>query len=166
MASGIEIEGRKKIVKNLEFRANITLTQSRTEFTQTILQLNNGVKTYIPVEDVSRPMFGQAPYVLNGILNYTSDTLGLTATISYNRQGKRLVITNGFGIADVYEMPRDMIDIKVSKEVGKHWLFSLTVRDLFNTAIQRRYNFTDGTRIDFDSFRYGTFYQFAVQYRL
>lgn len=166
MASGFEIEGRKKIVKNLEFRANITLTQSRTEFTQTILQLNNGVKTYIPIEDISRPMFGQAPYVLNGILNYTSDTLGLSATISYNRQGKRLVITNGFGIPDVYEMPRDMIDIKVSKTVGKHWLFSLTVRDLLNTAIQRRYNFTDGTRIDFDSFRFGTFYQFAVQYRL
>jgi hypothetical protein len=166
MASGFEIEGRKKIVKNLEFRANITLTQSRTEFTQTVLQLNNGVKTYLPIEDVSRPMFGQAPYVLNGILNYTSDTLGLTATISYNRQGKRLVITNGLGIPDVYEMPRDMIDIKVSKNVGKHWLFSLTVRDLLNTAIQRRYNFTDGTIIDFDSFRFGTFYQFAVQYRL
>ena len=166
MASGIEIEGRKKIIKNLEFRANLTFTNSRTEFTQTVLQLNNGLKTYLPIEDVSRPMFGQAPYVLNGILNYTSDTLGLTATISYNRQGKRLVITNGLGIPDVYEMPRDMIDIKVSKNLGKHWLVSLTVRDLLNTAIQRRYNFTDGTIIDFDSFRYGTFYQFAVQYRL
>lgn len=166
MASGIEIEGRKKIIKNLEFRANLTFTNSRTEFTQTVLQLNNGVKSYLPIEDISRPMFGQAPYVLNGILNYTSDTLGLTATISYNRQGKRLVITNGLGIPDVYEMPRDMIDIKVSKNLGKHWLFSLTVRDLLNTAIQRRYNFTDGTIIDFDSFRYGTFYQFAVQYRL
>lgn len=166
MASGIEIEGRKKIIKNLEFRANLTFTNSRTEFTQTVLQLNNGVKTYLPIEDVSRPMFGQAPYVLNGILNYTSDTLGLTATISYNRQGKRLVITNGLGIPDVYEMPRDMIDIKVSKNLGRHWLVSITVRDLLNTAIQRRYNFTDGTIIDFDSFRYGTFYQFAVQYRL
>jgi hypothetical protein len=166
MASGIEIEGRKKIVKNLDFRANITVTQSRTEFTQTALQLNNGIKTYIPIEDVSRPMFGQAPYVLNGMLNYTSDTLGLSATISYNRQGKRLVITNAFGIPDVYELPRDMIDIKISKNLKKHWILSLTVRDLLNTAILRRYNFTDGTQIDFDSFRFGTFYQFAVQYRL
>jgi outer membrane receptor protein involved in Fe transport len=165
-ASGIEIEGRKKIVKNLEFRSNITLTSSLTEFTQTIMQLDNGVKTFLPIEDVSRPMFGQAPYVLNGILSYTSDTLGLTATVSYNRQGKRLVITNGLGIPDVYEVPRDMIDIKVSKNLGKHWMVSLTVRDLLNTAIRRTYNFTDGTRIDFDSFRYGTFYQFALQYRL
>jgi outer membrane receptor protein involved in Fe transport len=165
-ASGIEIEGRKKIVKNLEFRSNITLTSSLTEFTQTVMQLDNGIKTFLPIEDVSRPMFGQAPYVLNGILSYTSDTLGLTATVSYNRQGKRLVITNGLGIPDVYEVPRDMIDIKVSKNLGKHWMVSLTVRDLLNTAIRRTYNFTDGTRIDFDSFRYGTFYQFALQYRL
>ena len=165
-ASGIEIEGRKKIIKNLEFRSNITLTSSLTEFTQTIMQLDNGVKTYLPIEEVSRPMFGQAPYVLNGILSYSSDTLGLTATVSYNRQGKRLVITNGLGIPDVYEVPRDMIDIKLSKNLGKHWLVSLTVRDILNTAVRRTYNFTDGTRIDFDSFRYGTFYQFGIQYRL
>lgn len=165
-AMGIELEGRKKIVKNLEFRANLTFTESRTQFTQTILQLENGIKNYIPIEDVTRPMFGQAPYVLNGMLNYTSDTLGLTATVSYNRQGRRLVIANGFGIPDVYEVPRDMIDIKVSKNLGKHWILSITARDILNTAIRRTYNFTDGNRIDFDSFRYGTFYQFAVQYRL
>lgn len=165
-AMGIELEGRKKIIKNLEFRANVTFTESRTEFTQTIMQLDNGVKTYLPIEDVSRPMFGQAPYVLNGILNYTSDTLRFSATVSYNRQGKRLVITNGLGIPDVYEVPRDMIDIKLSKNLWKHWVVSFTVRDVLNTAIRRNYNFTDGTRIDFDSFRYGTFYQFAVQYRL
>lgn len=165
-ATGFEIEGRKKIIKNLEFRANVTITESRTEFTQTILQLNNGVKAYLPIEDVSRPMFGQAPYVLNGILSYTSDTLGLAATISYNRQGRRLVITNGLGIPDIYEMPRDMIDVKVSKNLGKHWVISLTARDILNTAIQRRYDFTDGTEINFDSFRFGTFYQFAIQYRL
>jgi hypothetical protein len=100
------------------------------------------------------------------MLNYTSDTLGLTATVSYNRQGRRLVIANGFGIPDVYEVPRDMIDIKVSKNLGKHWILSITARDILNTAIRRTYNFTDGNRIDFDSFRYGTFYQFAVQYRL
>jgi hypothetical protein len=163
---GIELEGRKKIIKNLEFRANVTFTESRTEFTQTIMQLDNGVKTYLPIEDVSRPMFGQAPYVLNGILNYTSDTLRFSATVSYNRQGKRLVITNGLGIPDVYEVPRDMIDIKLSKNLWKHWVVSFTVRDVLNTAIRRTYNFTDGTRIDFDSFRFGTFYQFAVQYRL
>ncbi|MFN5317634.1 MAG: carboxypeptidase-like regulatory domain-containing protein [Bacteroidia bacterium] len=165
-AMGIELEGRKKIIKNLEFRANVTFTESRTEFTQTIMQLDNGVKTYLPIEDVSRPMFGQAPYVLNGILNYTSDTLRFSATVSYNRQGKRLVITNGLGIPDVYEVPRDMIDIKLSKNLWKHWVVSFTVRDVLNTAIRRTYNFTDGTRIDFDSFRFGTFYQFAVQYRL
>lgn len=165
-ASGIEIEGRKKIIKNLEFRANITFTSSVTEFTQTLMQLDNGVKTYLPIENVRRPMFGQAPYVLNGILSYTSDSLGFTATVSYNRQGKRLVITNGLGIPDVYEVPRDMIDIKLNKNLGKHFSISLTIRDLLNTAIRRTYNFSDGTRIDFDSFRFGTFYQVGVLYRL
>lgn len=165
-ALGIEIEGKKKIIKGLEFRANLTFTNSLSEFTQTLLQLNNGVKTFLPIEDVRRPMFGQAPYVLNGILNYSSDTLGLTATISYNRQGKRLVIANGLGIPDIYEIPRDVIDIKVSKEIGKHFVVSFLVRDLLNTAVRRSYNFDGEFQADWDIYRFGTTWQLGIQYRL
>ena len=111
-------------------------------------------------------MFGQAPYVLNGMLNYNSDSLGLAATISYNRQGRRLVIANGFTIPDVYEIPRDLVDIKISKNLGKHFIVSFTIRDLLNSPIVRTYNFDKGEPIDFDRFRYGTIYQFGIQYKL
>ena len=111
-------------------------------------------------------MFGQAPYVLNGMLNYTSDTLGLNATLSYNRQGRRLVIANGFTIPDVYEVPRNLIDLKISKNLGKHFILSLTIRDLLNSPIVRTYDFNEGDPIDFDRFRYGTNYQIGIQYKL
>jgi hypothetical protein len=165
-AYGIELEGRKKIIKNLDFRGNITFTNSSSTFIPTTLILDGGIKTYVPLTEVTRPMFGQAPYVLNGMLNYSSDTLGLSATISYNRQGRRLVIANGFNIPDVYEIPRDLVDIKISKNLGKHFIVSFTIRDLLNSPIVRTYNFEGIDPIDFDRFRYGTNYQIGIQYKL
>ena len=111
-------------------------------------------------------MFGQAPYIINGILSYTSDTLGLTATISYNVQGPRLVLTGILkGRPDVYEMPRNTIDIKVSKTLGDHFSMSFTVRDLLNAPVRRAYK-TPGGYIDYDRFRYGTNYQLGISYKL
>ena len=163
---GIELEGKKQLFKNLEFRSNVTITKSASEFVQTLLQLNSGVKTYVPIDTINRAMFGQAPYVLNGILSYTSDSLGLSATVSYNRQGKRLVIAGGGSLPDIYETPRNLIDIKLSKNLGKHFAVTFTIRDLLNSPIRRTYNFEEGINIDYDSYRYGTNYQIGIQYKL
>jgi len=165
-AMGIELEGKKQIFKNLEFRSNITITKSASEFVQKLVQFNGGVKTYIPIDTLNRTMFGQAPYVLNGILTYTSDSLGFSATVSYNRQGKRLVIAGGGSIPDIYEIPRNLVDIKLSKNLGKHFAVSLTIRDLLNSPIRRSYDFGEGVNIDYDLFRFGTNFQFGIQYKL
>jgi len=162
---GIEIEGKKQILKNLEFRANISLVNSRSEFVAEALQLNNGIKTYIPFDTLNRSMFGQAPYVLNGILSYAMDSLGLTATVSYNRQGPRLVIAAISGTPDIYEVPRNLLDFKFSKSLGKHFSMTVTIRDILNSPIRRTYTFEDGRVIDFDRFTYGTNYQLGIQYR-
>jgi hypothetical protein len=164
-ATGFEIEGKKKITKNLEFRSNITFTKSVSEFVQTQLQISGGIKQYTPIDTIRREMFGQAPYVLNGILSYTADTLGLTFTASYNRQGRRLVIAQGGSIPDVYEMPRNLIDLKISKSLGKHFSVSFTVRDLLNSPIRRTYDYQKLT-IDYDKYRYGTNFQLGVLYKL
>jgi hypothetical protein len=168
-AAGIEIEGKKVITKQIEFKTNITLVKSNTEFVRSRLELGaSGIRNYVPVDTISRPMFGQAPFIINGILSYTSDSLGLTATVSYNVQGKRLVIASSVKeIPDIYEMPRNIIDIKISKKLNKHFSLSFTVRDVLNTKIRRTYNYTDdGPTIDFDSFRYGTNYILGISYKI
>ena len=129
--------------------------------------LNNNQIEYFPVDTVVRTMFGQAPYIVNGILSYNSDTLGLTATISYNVQGPRLVIAGILkGFANVYEMPRHTLDFKVSKNLGKHYAMSLTVRDILNAPVRRSYQLSDGSYKDFDNFRYGTTFQFGFSYKI
>ena len=80
------------------------------------------------------------------------------------------------GRPDVYEMPRNMIDFKITKRVTDHWTLGLTVRDILNTAVRRSYNIptynlngTDsstGGWYDYDRFRYGTNFNLSVTYNL
>jgi hypothetical protein len=112
-------------------------------------------------------MFGQAPYLINSIVSYTSDSLGFTATLSYNIQGPRLVIG---GLvkenADVYELPRNIIDLKLTKTLSKHFSANFTIRDVLNTRVRRAYKVACGNWVDFDNFRYGTNFVLGVSYKL
>ena len=165
--AGLEFEGKKQLGRNFEFRSNVTVVKSYSEFVRKKLVIqDNNQSLYIPIDTVERTMFGQAPYIVNGILSYTSDTLGLTATVSYNVQGPRLVLTGIVkGRPDVYEMPRHTVDLKVSKTLSKHFSMSVTVRDLLNAPVLRAYRTSNGY-LDFDRFRYGTNYQLGISYKL
>jgi outer membrane receptor protein involved in Fe transport len=163
---GIELEGKKVITKNLDFRANLTLSKSETEYIRTRFEIDGGVKNYIPLDTVKRDMFGQAPYVLNAMMTYTSDSSGFTATVSYNVQGPRLVIVSDLKeLPNIYEMPRHIVDIKLSKRLGRHFNVSLTIRDLFNSPVRRSYK-ENNYAIDFDNYRWGTNYLLGLSYKL
>jgi outer membrane receptor protein involved in Fe transport len=159
---GIELEAKKAIVKHLEFRTNVTFVRSRTTF---VRKQEVGTNNFIPVDTVTRPMFGQAPYIINGMLTYTADSMGLTLTVSYNIQGPRLALSSILkDIPDVYELPRHLLDFKVSKKIGKHFSTSLTVRDILNAPIRRAYKF-DNWDTNYDQYRYGTNFVLGVSYQ-
>jgi TonB-dependent receptor len=148
---GIELEGRIGITKSLELRANTTLVDSKT-------RLKN--------DTISRAMFGQAPYVINAMLSYTLEKMGLAASISYNVQGPKLVITGTYDRSDIYELPRNIIDIKFTKKLGKYLTASFRIRDLLNTSVRRAYKFPSAGWLDFDKYTYGTTYLLGISYNL
>ena len=160
IVKGLELEGKKRISKHFEFKANVTLVKSRTKYTTTYGTFD-------------RAMFGQAPYIVNGMLVYIADSIGLTATVAYNVQGPKLVIVDLLPQNPyVFELPRQMIDVKISKTLGKHFTASFTIRDLLNAPIRRVYKTQQGKTIeavkdfDFDRFRYGTNFILGVSYKL
>lgn len=162
--AGVELEGRKKLTKNFEIGANVSLAQSESKFIRYRLEISNGAKNYIPQDTIKRTMFGQAPYVINAMVTYTADSLGLSATVSYNLQGSRLVIASDNPyVPDVYEQPRNLIDLKITKKLGKHFSVAFTIRDLFNAPVQRTYRHTD---YDYIYHRNGTNYQLGFSYKI
>jgi outer membrane receptor protein involved in Fe transport len=163
---GVEFEGKKQLGKHFDLRANLTLVQSRAQFVRKDMQIIDGVKVFNIVDTIYRPMFGQAPYLFNTILSYSDEPSGITATLSYNVQGPRLVIAGSVkGRPDVYEIPRNLIDFKLSKNIGKHYVASITIRDILNAPVRRAYKLPSGY-VDYDNFRYGTNYLISFAYKL
>ncbi|MBK6639741.1 MAG: TonB-dependent receptor [Bacteroidetes bacterium] len=163
---GIEIEGRKKISKNFDFLGNVTLVKSQTEFVLCRLEVQDGVKNYIPIDTTERTMFGQAPFVVNGIINYTADSIGLSIALSYNIQGKKLVFTSTDGTPDIFEMPRHNLDLKISKKLSKHFNVSLKVQNILDESTRRSYIYDNDDTLDYDRYTYGTTYTLGFSYKL
>jgi len=161
---GIELEGKKNIAKWLEFRANVTLVDSRSAFNTNFLTPFGYLQ---PGRNVDGTMLNQAPYVVNTMLTYSADKAGFSASVTYNVQGPRVVMIGSTAdIPDVYELPRNLIDIKVMQRLGKHYTLSLKVMDVLNTAIVRAYKIDGNYDLVFDTYKYGTNYVFAFSYKL
>jgi TonB-dependent receptor len=80
-----------------------------------------------------RAMQGQSPYVANASLFYNNNDNGLQISAQYNVFGKRI-----FAVGDKdsnpnqYEMPRNQIDLTVSKQLNRHLEFKFGIQDLLN----------------------------------
>jgi outer membrane receptor protein involved in Fe transport len=151
---GFELEGQYSILQNLVFRANLSLIKSLTTISE-------------PVQ-VERPMFGQAPYIINGSLTHSLDKIRLQYTVSYNLQGPKIAIVSNENVTpNVFESPRHQIDIKVGKKLGDHFNASISARDLLNMPVRRAFKFDSGFDVlNFDNFRWGTTYSLSITYTL
>jgi hypothetical protein len=99
----------------------------------------------------SRPLEGQAPYVLNVGLNYAS-RFGLEAGLFLNRFGPRITAAGGSGVPDIEEQPRNALDatlafplprgvrakIKASNLLDADYLFNQSLNGF--TRVQRQYS--------------------------
>lgn len=133
---GVEVEVRKALdfigLDGLSLSFNAALIHSRVKFDDSS-------------RNEDRAMQGQSPYLINGGLFYRNEKLKLNASILYNRIGKRII---GVGrsegttgsddnarIPDSYEMPRNVVDLNVSKQLGRHWELKASIRDLLAEKI-------------------------------
>lgn len=155
-SAGVELEIRKNLSKNFMVLFNAALIQSNV--------IISGVSEY------SRYLQGQSPYLINAGLFYTLPGKGIQANILYNIVGKRIyVIGDNVLSANVYEMPRHVIDCNVSKTFGNVEL-KAGVQDLLNQSFRliqdtnRDNKITDTDGI-FQKYKRGSNFFFSVNYR-
>ncbi|MBK8228957.1 MAG: TonB-dependent receptor [Flavobacteriales bacterium] len=97
--TGVEVEGRVGILRWIEWRGNVTLMQSQSVLRTTLLAE--------PVEYTTN-MFGQAPYMVNSMLTFSSDSARASLS-GEQRKGRRWAISNSEVnpmCIRAYEMPR------------------------------------------------------------
>lgn len=128
---GVELEGRKKLdflgtpLRDFSLIANLTVARSR-------VSLDPATATFVTNPD--RPLSNQAPWVVNAMLDYASQDLGLKARLLYNIAGRSIVTVGTNGLPDVYEQPRHALDATVAKDFGEHLELKLAATSILNTA--------------------------------
>ena len=87
-------------------------------------------------------MAGQSPYTLNaGIFYSDPEKSRLMVNLLYYVIGKRIHIVGvpqqnkWEDIPDVYEMPRNQVDLVISKKIGKFIELKLGIKDLLNEPV-------------------------------
>jgi outer membrane receptor for ferrienterochelin and colicin len=129
---GIETEARK----SLEF------INSRLESLTAVVNLSL-IKSSVAFD---RPLQGQSPYIVNVGLFYQKPDKSIMASIVYNRIGKRIIAVGRpspnkwESIPDIYEMPRNEIDIALSKTLGKRFELKAGIKDLLDEQVVYQQN--------------------------
>ena len=95
-----------------------------------------------------RPLMGQSPYIVNAGLYYQDTEHKLQYNILYNVIGQRLFAVGTNGTPDIYEMPRNVIDIAVTKGFGKRLEVKLAAQDVLNQRTRLVQDSNDSGKID------------------
>jgi outer membrane receptor protein involved in Fe transport len=130
-SAGLELEVRKSlagltvtpVLEKISVLFNAALIYSK-------VQLREGAEG----QSNNRPLQGQSPYILNFGLNYNNTEKDFQINLLYNVIGKRIFAIGFEGYPDLYEMPRNVVDLTFSKGFNDRWVFKGGITDIFNQA--------------------------------
>ena len=135
--AGVELEVRKQLgflggwAEPLTGFSNVTLMSSSVD-----LDTLGG----LTVTDRTRRLVGQAPYVVNAGMTYSSLSGSTNATILYNVVGERIQAAGVVPLPNIVEKPRHMVDLSLRFPV----MGSLSGRVDARNLLDARYRFMQG----------------------
>jgi outer membrane receptor protein involved in Fe transport len=159
---GVEIEFRKslaslgvsKFLRNTSINANAALIKSQVD-----------VGAGATNQARFRPLTGQSPYIVNIGAYYNDQESGFSANIAYNVFGARIFTVGDILYPTWFEMPRNILDIQIAKEIKKKFEIKLNVQNLLNASYQfKQDNANDSEIQGGDPLLRG--YQIGAQYSL
>ncbi|NCU02826.1 MAG: TonB-dependent receptor [Chitinophagaceae bacterium] len=169
---GAEFEVRKNLSffsKSAEWLERFVVSGNASFIFSEVLLANTDASGN-PMPATSRPLQGQSPYLVNAGLQYDSKN-GFGASLLYNKIGQRLALVGNTDFGDIYERPRDLIDLQLSQKILKRkGEVRLTVSDILNQPIQTYENrnstksYQPGTDKTFSSYTPGTTFTVAFTY--
>jgi outer membrane receptor for ferrienterochelin and colicin len=150
-SAGIEAELRKSLgfisgLNSFTLVINSSLIASKVQFDEGSLSRN-------------RPLEGQSPFIVNAGIFYNSKDNDLMISLMYNVIGKRIVAVGRPSpnqwedIPDIYEMPRNVIDLTFSKMIGGKIEIKGGIKDLLNQRVEYAQNVN--TVVDMDIYTNG-----------
>ncbi|WP_167855708.1 TonB-dependent receptor [Hymenobacter fodinae] len=145
---GVEAEVRKSLagvsgsrwLQRLSLVGNASYIFSRVELGDYVMipDASGQVKsTYVgDTQTRRRPLQGQSPYLINLGAYYNDDERGTQVSVLYNIVGPRIFAVGNNDNPTLYEVPRNVVDLVLTKRLAKHWELRAAWQDIFNQPVQ------------------------------
>ena len=130
-SAGLELEVRKSLAS---LSASPVLEKMSLLFNAALIYSKVQLREGAEGQSNNRPLQGQSPYILNVGLNYNNTDKDFQVNLLYNVIGKRIFAIGFEGYPDLYEMPRNVVDLTFSKGIKDRWVIKGGVTDLLNQA--------------------------------
>ena len=159
MATGVEIEFRKEIVKDLRFGVNGSYMYTNVKLPEGGAYTNS-----------QRALQGASPYLTNADLTYSpafSNDRQLSVALLYNLQGPRIHSVGISGLGDIKQQPVHTLNFTGSYRFNRRFAVKLQVNDLLNQDILFKQEVpTTGDKVEVERFRKGTGFEVGFSYDL
>jgi hypothetical protein len=159
MATGVEIEFRKEIVKDLRFGVNGSYMYTNVKLPEGGAYTNS-----------QRALQGASPYLANADLTYSpafSNDRQLSVALLYNLQGPRIHSVGISGLGDIKQQPVHTLNFTSSYRFNRRFAVKLQVNDLLNQDILFKQEVpTTGDKVEVERFRKGTGFEVGFSYDL
>jgi outer membrane receptor protein involved in Fe transport len=185
---GVEMEIRKgfanavsPFIQNLTLVGNVSVIKSTVNLGDFVQgpDLGGEIQNYdlTGLTDKKRPMANQSPYLINAGVYYADPVSGWQWNLLYNVFGQRIFAVGNQNNPTVYETPRNVVDLNISKKIRQNLEIRLGIQDILNQPVRFAQDFNRDGKIgkdvtslsanadqDIRKFRRGSYFTLTAAY--
>lgn len=158
---GFEIEMRKNLgfigVRDLMVGGNFTLLKSEVEVVDDYGAAGATIS--------KRPMYGQAPWVVNSFIGYNNNKIKLSTNVGFNLTGEKLAVVTKGETPNIYQQPVPSLNFNIAKGFGDRLKFKFAVNNILDSENKKTYTF-EGKEYIFQSYKYGRTFSLGFSYNI
>ena len=159
IATGVEVEFRKELIKNLKLGANASYMYTNVKLPQ------GGAYT-----NKERSLQGASPILLNADITWTpklSENKDLNLALLYNMQGSRIHAVGVSQLGDIKQQAVHTLNFNASYRMNKHWSMKLQVNDILgNDMVFVQDVPATGAKVEVERYKHGPNFEIGVSYKL
>ena len=159
IATGVEVEFRKELMKDLKLSANVSYMYTNVKLPE------GGAYT-----NKERSLQGASPVLVNADLTWTprfGESKNLSLALLYNMQGSRIHAVGVSQLGDIKQQAVHTLKLNASYSINKCWSVKLLVNDLLGRDMVFEQDVpVTGTKIEVERYKYGPNFEIGVSYKL
>ena len=158
IATGVEIEFRKELIKNLKLGANASYMYTNVKLPQ------GGAYT-----NKERSLQGASPILVNADITWTpnfGENRDLSLALLYNMQGSRIHAVGVSQLGDIKQKAVHTLNFNASYRINKNWSMKLQVNDMLGSDMVFEQDVpSTGTKVEVERYKYGPNFELGISYK-